>query len=82
MKLSSRKELLREAEQEMKKIRGKSKKIEETTDTNEAMYQSYSTTELLKKLAMMEPSSKQFMKQLIMVFESLQGDIRSRAYGA
>jgi hypothetical protein len=82
MKLSTRKELLNEAENEMKKIRGKSKKIEETIDTNEAMYESHSTTELLKKLAMMEPSSKQFMKQLIMVFESLQSDIRSRSYGS
>ena len=71
MKLSSRKQLLNEAENEMKKIRGKSKKIEETTDTNESMYGSNSPTALIKKLATMEPSSKEFMNQLIMVLESL-----------
>jgi hypothetical protein len=82
MKLSSRKELLKEASQEMKNISGKSKKIQDPMDTNEAMYESYSTSALIKKLATMDPSSKPFLKQLIQVLQSMASDIRSRAYGS
>jgi len=60
MKLSSRKELLREAEQEMKKIRGKSKKIEEVAVINEIS----NADRMIGELSKLDPGSKKFLEKL------------------
>jgi|688.fasta_scaffold00851_52 hypothetical protein len=63
MKLSSRKELLREAEQEMKKIRGKSKKIEEVAVINEIS----NADRMIGELSKLDPGSKKFLEKLVKV---------------
>ena len=78
MKLSSRKELLSEAEKEIKKIRGKSKKIEEAAVINETAIADRKIGELSK----LDPGSKQFLKKLVEVLYEITSEIRSRAYGS
>jgi hypothetical protein len=78
MKLSSRKQLLNEAEQEIKKIRGKSKKIEEAAVINETAI----TDRMIGELSKLDPGSKQFLKKLVEVLYEITSEIRSRAYGA
>ena len=78
MKLSSRKELLNEAEQEMKRIRGESKKIEEVAVINETAR----ADRMIGELSKLDPGSKQFMKKLVGVLYEITAEIRSRAYGA
>ncbi len=78
MKLSSRKQLLNEAEQEIKKIRGKSKKIQEAAVINETAI----TDRMIGELSKLDPGSKQFLKKLVEVLYEITSEIRSRAYGA
>lgn len=78
MKLSSRKELLNEAEQEMKRIRGESKKIEEVAVINETAR----ADRMIGELSKLDPGSKQFLKKLVGVLYEITAEIRSRAYGA
>jgi hypothetical protein len=78
VKLSSRKELLNEAEQEMKKIRGESKKIEEVAVINETAR----ADRMIGELSKLDPGSKQFLKKLVGVLYEITAEIRSRAYGS
>jgi hypothetical protein len=78
MKLSSRKQLLNEAEQEMKKIRGESKKIEEVAVINETAR----ADRMIGELSKLDPGSKQFLKKLVGVLYEITAEIRSRAYGS
>ena len=78
MKLSSRKELLSEAEKEIKKIRGKSKKIEEAAVINESAI----ADRMIRELSKLDPGSKQFLKKLVEVLYEITSEIRSRAYGS
>ena len=84
MKLSSRKELLNEAENEMKKIRGKSKKIEEAAVINET---SGVVHHKIGQLAKLDPGSKEFLKKLVELLYDIndkwiRSELLSRAYGA